>query len=314
MSHAPESAQQLLALMVRHGTVNPAYGGIPGGSQKLALRLADIAQAWGLTTQWLPVDKDRANLLVSIDTDIDAPWLVFDSHLDTVGADDMTVEPFGAEIRDGRLYGRGACDTKGTGAAMLWALREVAAREEHPVRPSVLFTHDEESGMTGIQSFIEHTRGELGRPAGVIVGEPTELHPVVAHNGILRWRLITHGQACHSSVPHQGRSAIDAMRQALDRLEQNYIAGLDAEHELTGPAVCTVNTIAGGTAVNVIPDRCEVQIDRRLVPGESADDVLPAVERALAPLWDQDPTVEFEQVVFASHPPLTADLNQDLCT
>jgi len=176
------------------------------------------------------------------------PWLLFESHLDTVAVDGMTIEPFAAERRDGRLWGRGACDTKGTGAAMLWALQRyvraseresaAASAERRPNNVALLFTTDEEITMTGVRSFaandarglfrsigassLEHRAphqaphqaedhggrqakqpGEeppspaLGDLAGVVVGEPTWLKPVTAHNGVIRWRVTTRGVAAH---------------------------------------------------------------------------------------------------------------------
>ncbi|MEX0655156.1 MAG: M20 family metallopeptidase [Phycisphaeraceae bacterium] len=322
----PDDVVSLLQQMVRQDTVNTTASGRRHPEQPLSQHLESLAQAWGLQTRRLPVHtptppEQGDNLLVTYEADRSLPWLMFDSHLDTVSVAGMTIDPFSGEVRDGKLFGRGSCDTKGTGAAMLWALRQYAAGTHHPRNIALLFSVDEEIGMTGVASFLTHDLPALGfRPEGVIVGEPTELHPVVAHNGTLRWKLIAHGKAAHSSVPHEGRSAIAMMLHAIDAIDRQYIARLSAEHPLTGPAVCSINVIQGGTAVNIIPDRCQVQIDRRLVPGETAEPVMPEVLRLAGEslpdagdgYLDDLPDPPFTQEKLVYHPPLTDATNGDL--
>ena len=139
--------------------------------------------------------------------------------------------------------------------------------------------------MTGAQAFARtELKTFLPRLRGVIVGEPTQLRPVVAHNGVIRWRTITRGRAAHSSDPSKGVSAISAMRQVLETLETRYIPGVTGWHPMTGRAAASVNTIRGGTAVNIIPDYCEIECDRRTVPGETAEAVLAERDAVLAGL------------------------------
>jgi len=308
----PRHVTELLRLMVRVNSVNPDYGGPLDGAGRLAGRLAEIAESWGLVVEWQSVPEGGANLLVSSSPPDARPWRVFDSHLDTVSAEGMSIDPFGAVETGGRIYGRGACDTKGTGAAMLWALKEHVAAGGGPRRISVLLSVDEESGMTGVRAFLAGLETGEAIPASVIVGEPTELHPVIAHNGIHRWRLTVRGKACHASVPHEGRSAISLMARLIQRFEEAYAGTLEAEHPLTGRACCTVNTIRGGTAVNIVPERCTAEIDRRVVPGEPVAPMLPAAEAALAPLLAGEPPGTLHQEVFASHPPLSDARNGPL--
>jgi acetylornithine deacetylase len=109
---------------------------------------------------------------------------------------------------------------------------------------------------------------------GMFVGEPTELCPLVAHNGVVRWSVATRGRAAHSSDPTAGKSAISAMLRVVDAFEREYVPTASRTHALTGAAAASINVIRGGTQVNVIPDRCEIEIDRRLVPGETASEAL----------------------------------------
>lgn len=278
----PGTCEALLAEMVAHNSVNPHFGGPAGGQVKLAAYLQHVATAWSLGARWCPVREGEDNLLVTCEVEASAPWLLFESHLDTVGVEGMSVDPFDMEARDGRLYGRGTCDTKGSGAAMLWALRDYARRPVRPRNVALVFTVDEEARMTGARAFAA---GELLRfPAleGVVVGEPTLLRPVTAHNGVVRWKTITRGVAAHSSVPANGRSAISAMLPVLAALEGHYASFARESHPLTGSAAFSVNVIRGGSQVNIIPDHCEIECDRRLVPGEKLPEVLAARDRCLA--------------------------------
>ncbi len=304
-SPVPDSLSLMLQRMVRIDSVNGALSGRPCAESALVDWLQWLATRWGFSARRLPVQGRADQLLITHNVADDAPWLLFDSHLDTVAVDGMTVDPFGGEYRDGRVYGRGACDTKGTGAAMLWALRDYAMDRGGPNNIALLFSVDEEVGMFGIRSFLKNDYPTLGfQPAGVIVGEPTELHPVIAHNGLIRWNITTHGVAAHSSVPHQGRSAISAMMRVVDAVESRYIPGLTAENELTGPAVCSVNMIHGGSSANIIPDACTIDIDRRVVPAEDFESIKRDLAQVVQSVKTQVPTLEYTIEVVVTHPPL----------
>ncbi len=293
----PTSCESLLARLVSFNTVNESFGGPRGGETALADEIARIAHGWGLRTRRLSVGHGRDNLLVSHEVSPNAEWLLFESHLDTVSVDGMTVPPFELTVQGERLHGRGTCDTKGSGAAMLWALKEFARESSAPRNAGVLFVLDEEARMTGAQAFAQQHLREFANLRGIVVGEPTQLRPLVAHNGALRWRTITRGVAAHSADPSRGRSAIRAMLEVVARLEERFVPLANRDFPLTGRAAASINTIHGGTASNIIPDRCEITVDRRLVPGESADDILVQRDAALAGL-----EVEHDELYLA--PPL----------
>lgn len=304
-THPPESVIELLRAMVRVDSVNGSLTGRPEAEAELVGLLGQFAGAWMLDVELLPVEGQASQLLLTLRVGAGRPWVLFDSHLDTVAVDHMTIDPFGAELRDGRVWGRGTCDTKCTGAAMLWALRDYARSEDRPNNIALLFSVDEEVAMTGIQSFVKNDLPRLGfRPTLAVVGEPTEHIPVVAHNGLIRWQIQTHGKAAHSAVPWEGRSAITDMVRALSAVQCDYIDKLDAEHVLTGRAVASVNLIKGGNAPNIIPEHCACEVDRRLVPGEDVDAVLPAVARLLDAIKAEDEGFSYTQSVNVAHPPL----------
>lgn len=297
MNALPPSPTALLARLVAVNTVNVHFGGPPDGELRLIEELERLAAAWGLRARRLPLADGRSNLLVSHEISPEAEWLLFESHLDTVSVDGMTVPPFELTVRGTRLHGRGACDTKGSGAAMLWALQEFARDPAARRNAGVLFVLDEEARMTGAQGFAQGQLAEFRHLRGIIVGEPTGLRPLVAHNGALRWRTITRGVAAHSADPTRGRSAIRAMLEVVARLEERYIPLANRDFPLTGRAAASINTIRGGNASNIIPDRCEITVDRRLVPGESAEEILAQRDAALAGL-----AVEHDELYLA--PPL----------
>ena len=190
--------------------------------------------------------------------DRQAPWLLFESHLDTVSVEGMTVDPFQGRILDGRLYGRGACDTKGTGAAMLWALFRYRQRGG-PNNVAILFTLDEEIGKTGVRTFVASQLTDLAwRPVGVVVGEPTRLRAVVAHNGVVRWRIRSGGRGRPLFESRQRTVRHCMITEVIGALEERYVPRLTAEHPLTGKAQCSINLISGGTQINIIPEHCEI--------------------------------------------------------
>lgn len=279
----PQSAETLLARMVARNTVNPWFGGPAGGEAALIADLERLATAWGLSRQRHPVPGGGDNLLITCEVAPAAPWLLFESHVDTVSIAGMTIDPLGGKEDGGRFFGRGTCDTKGSGAAMLWALRAYARGPERPHNVGLLFAVDEEARMSGARAFAaDGLKRFLPRLRGMIVGEPTLMRPVVATNGVMRWKTITRGRAAHSSVPANGQSAISAMLRVVDALESRYVPTVTKCHPLTGKAAMSVNVIRGGTQVNIIPEYCEIECDRRTVPGETAAQVWTERDAVLA--------------------------------
>ena len=279
----PQSCEELLAQTVSFETVNQNFGGPVGGEAALISYLEKLGGAWGLSARRLPVDGSGENLLLTCEVSNDAPWLLFESHVDTVTIEGMTVDPLIIKADGDRLYGRGTCDTKGSGAAMLWALKNYAQQEKRPYNAGLLFALDEESQMTGAQSFaIGALKEFLPNLAGLIVGEPTMMRPVVAHNGVMRWTTKTMGVAAHSADPSKGQSAISSMVRVIEALESRYLPTVTKSDPLTGKAAFSVNVVRGGTQVNIIPEACEIECDRRTVPGESADEILQDRDAILA--------------------------------
>lgn len=291
--------------MVGFDTVVAYHSGRSEAERELSTYLADLAQGWGFAVRELPIAGACPNLLVQHGVASDAPWLVFDAHLDTVGVEGMTIDPFAAEIRDGRLYGRGACDTKGTGAAMLWALREYAAGDEQPNNIAVLLSVGEEHVQTGARAFVdEHLKTLDWSPAGIVVGEPTQMNVLAATGGFVRWKISTHGLACHSSKPERGHNAIYDMARLVTAIQEQYIDHIAATHPLVGKASAAVTVIRGGKQVNVVPSGATITFDRRLVPGESGEQECEAVRKISDRLAAEHSGMRVEHHDFESAPPM----------
>jgi acetylornithine deacetylase/succinyl-diaminopimelate desuccinylase-like protein len=234
-----------------------------------------------------PIAPLRENLLARLDGDVHpeagGELLLFEAHQDTVGVEGMTIDPWAPTIRDGRLYGRGSCDVKGGLAAMLGAMVRLADERAKPraggsgPRPTVVLacTVNEEHGFSGAKGLCrlwsEASAGFLPRPPdAAIVAEPTQLKIVVAHKGMVRWRCHAHGRAAHSSNPALGDNAIYRMARVVDLLERysQEILPRQGDHPLCGQPTLSVGTIVGGSGVNTVPDRCTIEIDHRLLPGD----------------------------------------------
>ena len=296
MTSEPNNVLDLLAKMISFDSVNEYTSGVDFPERTMMEFLEEIAKGWGLETSRLPIPASALaasyNLLITYEVSKTAQWLVFESHADTVSVDGMTVNPFHGLIKDGLIYGRGACDTKGSGAGMLWALKEYMQLSACTNNIAVLFVTDEEATKTGTTAFVQTQLEHLDwTPTGVIVGEPTLCQPVVAHNGVIRWKVSTKGVAAHSSNPSNGQSAISAMSKLILEFEKEYCSKISLTHPLTGQAACSVNTISGGTAVNIIPNFCEIEIDRRTLPGEDSEQVLKDMKAVLDSISLRDPTI-----------------------
>lgn len=304
--------QQLIAIE----SVNAHIGGAPNSEYDLHVFVEAWARAAGFSTERLPIgsqeDGPNFNLLITHEIATGAPWLLFESHSDTVGIGGMTISPFAPVIKEGRVYGRGACDTKGSAAAMLCALREYPSSTSKWYNIALLLVTEEEVSKAGVNAFVSLQLPRLQwRPSGVVVGEPTKCELVVAHNGVIRWKVVTHGVAAHSSNPALGNSAISTMAELVLAFEKEYCDLLTATHPLTGKAACSVNVINGGTSVNIIPARCEIEIDRRVLPGEIISEIIREYSNVINSIAARYPEMEAEILPAFIDRALDPQTNQD---
>lgn len=273
MAAFPQSVVELAQALVRIPSVNP--DGDPGvektGEAEVAVYVADFLRQCGAQVEVVEVLPDRPNVIgrfasLPSSDGKPKPRIVFGPHLDTVGVGGMTIDPFGAEIRDGKLWGRGACDTKGPMAAMLWALWEM--REAIPALPvEVHFAGfmSEESDQHGSRHFAKHHGKDY---AFAIIAEPTGMETVFKHKGCLWADIETFGTAVHGSRPELGENAIIKMARLIKALDADFRAQLAdcGDDTWLGRSTISLGMIRGGTRANITADHCQLTVDIRYNP------------------------------------------------
>lgn len=281
-----DAVTTLLSDLVAIPSMNPMGRGVVGdqySERALAEFVAAYLRKSSVDVEMYETAEGRPNVEGYVDAGA-KETLLLEAHLDTVHADGMTTDPFKPSVRDGRLYGRGACDTKGSIAAFLHGILSLlrgGTRMSRNIR--FLFVSDEEYRFSGAEAAV---RRGLQATFG-IAGEPTNCAIIRAHKGVTRWKIVARGIAAHSAYPERGRNAIYRMAEVIRRIEE-YAGNLARQeaHPLLGPPTLSVGVIEGGQAVNVVPDSCWIEIDRRSLPGETADEILLPVKEKLADLTD----------------------------
>ncbi len=280
---ANSSLSKLLQQLIALPSVNPAFlpaGDLRTGEAGMVSFLADTARIAGLEVELQPVLPGRSNLIVRLRPSgkVIRRFLLA-PHLDTVGEPELDRQ-LRPRSRSGKIFGRGACDTKGCVAVMMSALCEFARSHPRPANTEFVFLGlvDEEDGQSGSRFFAKHgLRADLA-----IVGEPTRLEVVTAHKGDVWLKLKTRGKSAHGAVPHLGRNAILEASRVVQVLETELASILrNRSHPLLGSPTINVGYIHGGTQPNIVPGECEVWIDRRTLPGESDKMVQDEIESLL---------------------------------
>jgi len=284
--------EKLLTELIALPSVNPAFagqdadghGGHKYGERNVAEFLAAIASRAGLEIEFQPVLPGRPNFIARLlprgkirRTVLLAP------HLDTVNAASPQFTP---RRKNGRLYGRGACDTKGSVAAMLTALCELAQTKSRPTETEIVFAGliDEEQAQAGSRALAGKGRKKTApfKADLAIVGEPTRLQVITAHKGSLWLEIETHGVAAHGATPQFGKNAVHKMAHIVEYLQTDYAARLRRrKHKLLGHATINVGVICGGVQPNIVPDHCIISIDRRTLPGETDAGVIREIKQLL---------------------------------
>ncbi|MBB2200064.1 acetylornithine deacetylase [Gluconacetobacter tumulisoli] len=278
----------------------------------------------GARIRRLPGDAPgRGSLLATIGPDRD-DGIVLSAHSDVVpvAGQDWTSDPFELTERDGRLYGRGSSDMKGFLACMLTAAHE-AARRPALARPLHLaVSYDEEIGCVGVRSLLRQLRDDGFRAGGCVVGEPTDLQVAVGHKGKVAATITCTGRAAHSANPYLGRNAIlmaADMVRAIEALQHDLERdGARADGYAVPFGTVQVGIIQGGTALNIVPDRCTVAFEMRLLPGDDPAPYLERLRQAAARIVGERAPAsgtggEIAITVDNAYPGLVPDTGSDIC-
>jgi acetylornithine deacetylase/succinyl-diaminopimelate desuccinylase family protein len=258
----PGEVAELVSELVQAASPNP-----PGNEQDVADRLAAACEARGLRARLDEAAPGRPNVYATVGPD-DPSGLLLLGHTDVVPpGEGWTRDPYGGEIDQGRVYGRGATDMKSGIAAAVIAM---AALTRVDLRAPVMLAalvDEEESGL-GVRTMLEREKVEA---AAAIVPEPTELQTIIACRGNCYVDVEVRGRSAHAGTPHEGRNAIYGATRIIDGIRR-----LDADlqhetHPLLGAGSWSVGIINGGTGTAMVPDRCRISIDRRLLPGQTAE-------------------------------------------
>jgi len=269
LSVARGDAVALTRELVRIDSRNPSLVRGAPGEAAVARALTDILRAWGFSVDAVEVAPGRPNVVARVGGGAGRS-LMFNGHLDVVGVDGMTHPAFGADSRDGRIYGRGSCDMK-AGVAAMCAGAARAADEGVEGTIVIAAVADEEFESIGTRALVESGV----RADAAIVTEPTTLAIMPAHLGFVWIDAIFEGRAAHGSRWDLG---VDAIRHAglflaeLERYDTEVLS--TRSHSLLGRPSVHASLIEGGSGMSTYPERCALKIERRTIPGEAADDAV----------------------------------------
>ena len=315
MTH-PETdkAIELLRDMLAIPTVNPMgrpYEGTRPVERPLIEYIERLFAPLGVSMRRQTCSPIHESLLIVIPGQVEGPFTLLESHMDTVPADDWPDRAFVPRVEGNIVYGRGACDDKGSLASMVLAVLDVLQSGERPPQPVwLLAAGDEEHEQSGIKHFFKTCNAPVGR---AIFGEPTEVLPVIQHKGTIRWDITVHGRSAHASCPELGRNAILDMVSVIEKLaeHQHDLRRRYVNPRMTGPAL-TVTQIEGGRTRNAVPDQCTIAVDFRIIPGmdrtEATDDLFRLLDtldvelthgdfQCFAPPLDTSPRDPFTETV-----------------
>jgi len=305
MKVSEDEARELTQQLIRIPSINP-----PGNVDECVLFIASWLDRNGIQAEIIR-GENVANVVAKIG-DNRGKKLLWNGHCDVVPAGSNWVhDPFSGSYEGGFIYGRGASDMKGGDAAMMLALKTLK-KENVELKGQIVFTivGDEETGsVNGTLMILNHLGVEFD---GAVVPEPTDFYIERAQRG-LRWlELKVSGKACHAGRPHVGRNAVEYSAKVIQALKRIRFSAYNElfEHEARNPSL-SVTMISGGIKTNIIPEGCTLTIDRRMLPGESEEEVVSEIEKALTEIREEGFSTALE-VVNKGWDPFVTDQNESI--
>ena len=296
----------------------PSHKDAPGFEKKVAEYIHNYLLEHGIQSELHPVVDGRPNVIAKIKGKANGKSLMFNGHTDTVLPYNMTIDPFAATVSEGKIYGRGAVDMKGSLASFMMSMVAMK-RSGYVPDGDVLFTAviGEEGKSEGTEYIVKS-----GITAdGAIVGEPSDYEYAIGHRGLEWFDVTFYGKASHSGRPENGVNAIEHAMTFISRVKEELYPVLREKYdEYMGGSVMNFGTITGGTEQSTVADKCILRIDRRYIPGEDKDTVMAEYQDIIDKLKDVDPKfnakieVTPESLLELYHPPLITSFNESIVT
>lgn len=286
--------------LVRINSENP-----PGNEKAIAKYIKDFLDDLKISSELIEFEKNRCDVVASIGS---GKGMMFNGHMDTVPiGGNWTFDPFGGKISNGKVYGRGASDMKGGIASILAAVKNLS-KQNFKKKLLLTFVGDEEDFGKGSDYLIKN-RKELFRDVKYgIMCECTSLYPRIAQKGLVRIKVKFKGKAAHASNPELGDNAIYKAAEFIQELRKLIEELKKRKNPMLGSGTISVGTINGGTKINVVPDSCNIEIDRRIIPGETINYASEQIRKILKRL-KLDADVE---IYHGSRLPMQLDKNLEL--
>lgn len=300
---------ELLKDLVKIDSVNPSL--VPGASGEV--EIASYMKGWmdsiGLETELVEVEKGRPNVIGVLKGSGGGKSLMLNGHTDTVGVDYMTIDPFDPVVKEGKLYGRGSIDMKGGLASSMAAVKAIVDSGEQ-LKGDVIIAGvcDEEFASIGTEHLMKDMRVDAA-----IIGEPTFFNVQVAHKGFAWIDVTTHGFAAHGSMYKLGVDAIAKMGYVLVGIEGIQRELEKTEHPLVGPGSVHASIIGGGSELSTYPDSCKLEAERRLIPGETRQDVEDEMTYLIKTLKDCDPKFDADYKITFFREPMEISPEEEIC-
>ena len=304
-----EEIIELLSDLVKAKSVNP-----PGDTRNASHVLINKLREFELEPEVAYIDEDKPNIIARINPG-NRPQLVFNSHIDTVPPGDprqWKYDPFAAVIEGGRMYGRGVADAKASVIAMIMAAKAIMESGMELKGTMIVnpVSDEEVGGFKGTKFLLDE--GQLN-PDFVVIGEQTNNQIAIVEKGIMWINIKTFGRTAHASTPWEGVNAIEKMVKLLNMIQEKIGSKLKAmDHPMTPPPSMNIGTIQGGVKTNVVPDTCEVNIDRRLLPEETPEEAQKQISEVIDKIRRSDPDFKAELKVLLTGSPINTSPDEHI--
>lgn len=306
-----DEAIELLVKLVQAESINP-----PGDTRKAADVIIKAAKSFTNDYRIICKEEVAPNIFITLNPG-KKPQLLYNGHMDTVPPGDHSkweVGPFSGEIKNDAVYGRGSIDMKGAVAAMLMAAK-ILSKSRVPLKGSLVlnFVSDEEVGaVRGTQFLMDENHYS---PDMVVVGEPTQSNRIsLCEKGIVILGLTVKGRAAHASMPWLGVNAVDKAVKILYAINSKVGEKLkDRPSGLLTQSTINIGKIQGGMSFNIVPESCEVQIDRRILPTETAESAIGEIQQVIDDLKKEDPEIDAVLTCFGAALPFDTNPSEFIC-